>query len=316
MIRFTRKGIVLAALLSTAAPALWADPISYLTLSAQLHNIELQGGDINYSSTGGASVSDITAGTTYSDPTALGLTTATVQGTNLTLNPLTDTDLSVSALATGNLATGSVGVSAFPQASSVGLYPPYSQGVADAQLNDLLTFNVAGATSSTVTDIGVTFTVDGTVIPGTVPPGGGVESEYNMKLGLGTIDYVYDTASTNPNQIVLNENWVSSSITSESPDSFIFTGVYALTGASDPLSIQELLTLNCLGNTSCDVSHTGAVSFTLPSNVTFTSESGVFLTQPITAATPEPSYAVVAGIGFLGLVVFGRRRHLGKGQRI
>ncbi len=43
MIRFTRKGIVLAALLSTAAPAIWADPISYLTLSAQLHNIELQG---------------------------------------------------------------------------------------------------------------------------------------------------------------------------------------------------------------------------------------------------------------------------------
>lgn len=270
-----------AFLLFSATQAAFGDAVNYLTLKAELYNIELQGGQIDYTSTAGGSVNNVTAGTTYSDPTAPGLTNATVQGTNMTLNPLTDTNLSVSALATGNLATGTVGVSGFPQLSSVGMYPPYSQAVASAQRNDVLTFQVAGANSSTVTNIGVTFTVDGTVTPGSYPSSN-IETEYSFKFGDGIIDYVYDNASvSNPNQIVEDGFWVSNNIMSESPSSFIFSGVYALTGATVSLSIQELLSINCLGNASCDVSHTGAVSFTLPSNVTFTSASGVFLTQSV-----------------------------------
>jgi hypothetical protein len=308
MIRFTRNRIVLAALLSSAAPVLRADPINYLNLTTQVGNINVQGGIVSYTSNGGAGI-NVTAGTSYSVPTSLGLTDATVQAANTTFDQLANSDISVSALATADLASGSVGVYALPQAIPVGQGYNSNQAIASATLNDLLTFNVAGASSSTVTDIGVTFTVDGTVSPGTSAANGGVESEYNLKLGDGTIDYVYDTGDSNPNLIPINDGWVSTAITSESPDSFVFSGVYALTGATDPLNIQMLLSLNCTGNASCDVSHTGAVSFTLPSNVTFTSASGVFLTQPVTSATPEPSYTLVAGIGFLGLVVFARRRH-------
>jgi len=315
MTRFTHTSALLAVLLLfSAAPAALASSIDYLNLSANSANILNQGGTVTYTSNGGDTV-NVTSGTSYSTPTALGLTDATVQDSNTTYDSYAKSDISVSALATGNLATGSVGVYAFPEAIPAG-DPGYynsNEAGASATLSDLLTFNVAGANSSTVTDIGVTFTVDGSVDPGT--PGaanGGVLSEYNLKLGSATIDYVYDTGDDpDPNLIPINQFWVSTSITSESPDSFIFSGVYALTGASDPLAIQMLLSETCTGNASCDVSHTGAVTFDLPSNVTFTSASGVFLTAP-TTATPEPSYSVLAGIGLLGLIVFARRRHAGK----
>jgi hypothetical protein len=312
MKRFVHHGIVTAALLlSLAAPGVWASTIDYLNLSADSGNINFQGGTVGYTSTGGATV-NVTPATTYSVPSGAGLTNATVSDANATYDSDINTDLTVSASATGNLATGSVGVSAMPE--GVAINPQNdaftsNEAIASAQLDDLLTFSVAGASSNTVTDIGVTFTVDGDVTPGTQDAGGGVLSNYGLTFGDGGIRYVYDTGDpSNPNSIPVDDGWVSSTITSETPDSFIFSGVYALTGATDQLSIQMLLGLTCTGDASCDVSHTGAVSFDLPSDVTFTSASGVFLTEPMTTATPEPSYAAVAGIGLLGLIVFARRR--------
>jgi hypothetical protein len=54
-----------------------------------------------------------------------------------------------------------------------------SESTASALLKDSLTFNVAGANSSTVTDIGITFTVDGNVSYG-------LESDHReWRLGIG-----------------------------------------------------------------------------------------------------------------------------------
>jgi hypothetical protein len=54
--------------------------------------------------------------------------------------------------------------------------------------------------------------------------------------------------------------------------------------------------------TSCDYSHTGTISFGLPGNVSYTSASGVFLTQ----TAPEPGAIVLTLIGMLLLFAGGR----------
>jgi hypothetical protein len=58
-----------------------------------------------------------------------------------------------------------------------------------------------------------------------------------MRFGNGIIDHVFDSSDQVPNSIIENEGWVSSSITSETPDKFVFSGVYALTGSSVTLPI-------------------------------------------------------------------------------
>jgi hypothetical protein len=314
MNRFKRGSAILAALLFLSeAKAVFASTINYLDLSAESYN----GGDsvgqvsglVTYNSTTGATASiGSGGGTTYSEPTALGLTSATIQTSSsdyidscipggCSIGTVTS-----SALATGDLATGSVGVYSFP--SQVGAV--VSEGTASAILKDTLTFNVAGASPSTTTDIGVTFTVDGNVSYAQNASAQLIEA---MTFGCGTntcgdISYGFNGGS---NQIIEDGGWVSQNLISESADSFIFSGVYALSGASDILPIEVELKAECQGAASCDISHTGAVSFTLPSNVTFTSQSGVFLTQPLTTATPEPSYAVLLGLGLAGTMFLARR---------
>jgi hypothetical protein len=311
MIRQTRGSNILVALLFVSAQAALASTINYLDLSAESYNGGSSTGQVSglvtYNSTTGATASIEPGGvTTYSEPSALGLTSATVQTSS---SDYVDScipggcsigTVTSSALATGNLATGSVGVYSFP--SQVG--GVVSEGTASAMLKDSLTFNIAGASSSTVTDIDVTFTVDGNV---TYANGSGAELTDSMLFGGANIDYVYDSAGSDPNHIVEVGGWASYDITSESADSFVLSGVYALTGSSDVLTTQLLLSLQCQGDASCDVSHTGAISLTLPSDVTFTSASGVFLTQPLTA-TPEPSYAVfLLGLGLAGAIFLARR---------
>jgi hypothetical protein len=313
MIRRTRASHIVAALIVLSAQAALASSINYLDLSAESYNggnsIGQVSGLVTYNSTTGATASiGSGGGTTYSEPSALGLTSATIQTSSSDAIDACDPGgcsigtVTSSALATGDLATGSVGVYAFP--TQVGAV--VSEGTASAILQDSLTFNVAGANSSTITDIGVTFTVDGNV---SFAESAAAQLNEIMTFGCGTstcgdISYGFNGGS---NQIIEDGGWVSQNIVSESADSFIFSGVYALSGATDVLPILLELKAECQGDASCDVSHTGAVSFTLPSNVTFTSESGLFLAQPLTTATPEPSYAGLLGLGFGGTLLVARR---------
>ena len=50
------------------------------------------------------------------------------------------------------------------------------------------------------------------------------------------------------------------------------------------------------------VDYTDPITLTLPPGVTFTSESGVFLTQQEASPVPEPSSALLLGIGMAGIV--------------
>jgi hypothetical protein len=322
MNRFKLGSAILAALLFLSeAKAVFASTINYLDLSAESYNggdsVGQVSGTLTYNSTTGATASiGSGGGTTYSEPTALGLTSATIKTSSSDSIDACDPGgcsigtVTSSALATGDLATGSVGVYSIP--SQVGAV--VSEATATAILKDSLTFNVAGANSSTITDIGVTFTVDGLV---SYAASAAAQLNEIITLGCGTstcgeISYGFNGGS---NQIIEDGGWVSQNIISESADSFIFSGVYALSGSSDVLPIELELKAECQGDASCDLSHTGAVGFTLPSNVTFTSQSGVFLTQPLTTATPEPSYAAVIGLGIGGIVMLTRRRQHRRGRQ-
>lgn len=291
------------------------------------------GGTVSYNSTnpalgtGAGATTNIlpTPTTTYVDPTVLGLTSATSSvssSNNNGGNPWCDPNgcvsgtVTASALATGNLATGSVGVSA--DSSYLG-GSVESQASATAQIADKLLFMVAGATASTITDIGVTFTISGSALPGApLEPGvsgPGVEMSGDLTMGAGSIDYAYNDAAGDSadGTVELDSGWLSSQIVSQSPDSFVFSGVYQLTGASDTVPITLELICSAQNGGSCDFADTGAVGFNLPAGVTFTSASGVFLTEPLTA-TPEPaSEALILGGLMLGIAVW-RRRWMGRSR--
>ena len=77
---------------------------------------------------------------------------------------------------------------------------------------------------------------------------------------------------------------------------------------SDPLLSLELsmLAYNCSNGMTCDFSNTGSISFGLPQGVSFTSDSGVFLT----AATPVPATLplLAGGLGMIGLGIRRKRK--------
>jgi hypothetical protein len=89
------------------------------------------------------------------------------------------------------------------------------------------------------------------------------------------------------------------------------TDLYQATGASGSLPVSgELYILSggggtgAEGQTSVDYSHTAVFGLTVPANFTYTSDSGVFLTQ----AAPEPGTVVLLALGLAGTLTLRRRR--------
>ena len=211
-----------------------------------------------------------------------------------------------SASANAYLATGTVGVSATGTFSDIfasgGQDGVTARGV--ATVSDGLHFTVAGAASGTVTDIGVTFTVHGTVVQGSQTQPywrvssllqfGGAEFNSALDFQVGTATFS-DSAS----------NWVSYGYASNTVDDIVFEGIYALTGPSTDLGIYEVLDAGCGGGVACDFAHTGAVSLSLPDGVSLTSDSGVFLTG---SNVPEPGSLALLSAGLALTATFRRRR--------
>ncbi len=270
-----------------------------------------------YAAAGGCALANcIASGSGTSDNT--GKATASIDQTQMDSNNLSHDGTAIfhaaaTAVARADLASGTLGV--YAGGTHLDVNGTGGQdggtGIGAAIANDTLHFSIAGADASTVTFIGVTYTIDGNFFDA----GRGVEASAQVqpRLFLGNASFM---ASIDANSalaptvdVTSAANWVSSSISPATPDLITFTGVYALTGSTMDLGVQENLNAQCGGGDICDYAHTARLSFSLPANVTYTSDSGVFLTAATVAAVPEPeSYALMlAGFAAIGTVVRRKR---------
>jgi hypothetical protein len=213
-----------------------------------------------------------------------------------------------------NLATGTLGAN-----GSTGYYQN-AQTV--ARFVDTLNFNVAGASASTTTNITVKFQLDGGLFAPDAPVGtpslGTRTASINDTFGFGAANGAvsFNLVGANANygsSAVLtpstNQNgWVSFTWDTISPSLTQFTGVYALSGISQSLGISNSLRGEAFSIGSFTYGNTSSLSFVLPSNVTFTSASGTFLsalTPPTNGAVPEPAtwLSMIAGFSAVGFTL-------------
>jgi PEP-CTERM motif len=214
-----------------------------------------------------------------------------------------------------NLATGKIGAS--------GSTDYYQTAFTVARFVDTLDFTVGGADASTVTNIVIKFQLDGSLstpaahgASGLGTPYGLIDNSFGFGAANGRVTFEQFAANRRygqENQILNQSNsqsgWVSYNWDTISPGLTQFTGVYALSGMSQILGISNNLSGYTSTGGSFAYGNTSALSFILPSNVTFTSASGVFLSalNPVNNAVPEPATWTMMIFGF-GLVGSTMRR--------
>jgi hypothetical protein len=168
---------------------------------------------------------------------------------------------------------------------------------------DGLTFFVAGGGSANVT---LTYVYDGNL--GSI----GTESSYfsEIKYFIGSADMDWTGAlNGTAGQVGTGETsgFNTFTYTNNTPSGFQFQGTFTVTnGESLPLFFSQ--EMNCGDGQICDFSDTGQMGLILPTGVSFTSNSGVFLTQSEGSTTPEPSSLMLMGLGIAALVCFSRRK--------
>ena len=215
-----------------------------------------------------------------------------------------------------NLSTGKLGGS--------GSTSYYQTAKTVADYVDTLTFNVAGANASTSTDIVVKFQLDGGLFapdapmgtPGLGTRGASVQDAFSLGHAFGQVNF--NLVGANPTyaspttltQYTSEGGWTSFSWDTVGPGLTQFTGVYSLSGISQTLGIRNSLSAFATSGGSFAYGSTSSLNFILPSNVTFTSASGTFLSAlvpPSSGAVPEPATWAMMLAGF-GLIGFGMRR--------
>ncbi|HME21488.1 MAG TPA: hypothetical protein VKI44_09120 [Acetobacteraceae bacterium] len=259
---------------------------------------------ITCSTSGGGTMSASTALTTANNQSQL-----TVGNTSIPYS------IAAAASAVANLATGKVGVSASGDYDFVdpgsGQYG--GKGSAYAETVDTLHLAVASASATTVTKIGVTFTVKGswTVTTAQGDSGGSVTAflqfgNGQFLQGISNTGGGWTPAVDTP---TINGGWDSYTLSPDTPDQITFNGIYDLIGPSNDLGFDMRLGAACGLGTACDYLDTGAISLSLPGGVSLGSDSGVFLSAQSVPAPEPAALAVLAGaIGFFVPIRRGTRR--------
>jgi hypothetical protein len=266
-----------------------AAPVFFVNTNAQSNYRTATGPSISYNTNTGATQTITNDGfqtETYSgSPNVLGLTSSFDQTTMSDSQGATGSSYASADLNTGIVRAAAAG-------SGTDSNGPFGVGAAHAMFEDTLTFTVQGAGSSTVTDIGVNYNLDGT----DSYVGQYTETD-QLVFGSALTEFYSDTAQT----------WASADFVSSSPNDGVFQGVYALTGSTIVLTVELSLNLECENGCTANYMNTSLIGLTLPSNVSFTSASGVFLAG---SSVPEPSSWAMVLIGGLGMMagIVRRRR--------
>jgi hypothetical protein len=160
--------------------------------------------------------------------------------------------------------------------------------------SDTLHYTVAGAGPTTVTPIGFTFTIDGSMSGAGPFASGQLQGEVQYAASdarfylLLDSDTGYQTAigylDTYPSDAP--GNWTHNAALTQ----FTYTDTLDVTGASGSFPMLLDTQLNCQYGVVCDYGDTLQVALNLPSDVTLTSDSGVFPTgTPYRDAVTDPS---------------------------
>jgi hypothetical protein len=204
--------------------------------------------------------------------------------------------------AAANLADGTVHASAV--ANLLG------DDAANALETDNLHFTVAGATASSVTDITAQFTLDGNFAVGN-PTGN--QASLLWQTGLGSSGVQVSYAGINGIFQLYNFSQSGSvKIIKNTPQKIVYDATMEIDGASAVVPITQNLYLGVDSGWALNYQNTGTIKLILPPGVTYTSDSGVFLTGA--SAVPEPTTwaLMLAGFGGLGAALRVHRRSAGR----
>ncbi len=221
-----------------------------------------------------------------------------------------------------DLSTGKLGAS--------GSTSYYQTAQTVAKFVDTLNFNVDGADGSTITNIIVKFRLDGGLEANDVGFGASglatqrasISDFFSFGSANGQVGFtlVGSNATYDPpglpsrhlDQSNGQNGWVSYSWDIVSPGLTEFTGVYALSGISQSLEIFNSLSGFAATGASFSYGNSSKLSLVLPSNVTFTSASGVFLNAngvpPVPVPEPASWALMIAGFAAAGAAL--RRKKL------
>jgi hypothetical protein len=214
-----------------------------------------------------------------------------------------------SASSSSNLATGALKALADSTGPNHNL-----RADAEAQMVDVLHFTVGGGGSAAIT---IHIHVDGTVdLSGPNNPSFIMNSIVDIG-GIGGDGYFYQATqngfavSTNP--FAPGNFGGTASFTNESTTGFDFTATYQVSNGQS-VGVNLDLQLESVDDAIANFMNTDTFSLSLPSNVSFTSDSGVFLTGNATTggAVPEPGSIVLllTTIGFAGIGFARRKRKI------